>query len=130
MRELLRLVVAFAALGGTTALAYVLTPLTARLAVRVGAMDQPNARKLHVTPIPRLGVLAIVASVYVALGLVWVCEWPVSLHAIDPFLRGLALGLLPILIVSFIDDIRPLPALVKLAGHAAGAAGSGPGTVP
>jgi len=122
VREALTLVVAFAVLSGTTAVVYLLTPLAAWLAVRIGAMDQPGARKLHTSPVPRLGGLAIVASVYLALGLVWVSERPISLHAIDSFLAGLALGLLPILSVSLIDDIRPLPALVKLAGHAAGAA--------
>ena len=41
----------------------VTTPLTARLAVRVGAIDLPRARDLHESPVPRMGGLAILAGV-------------------------------------------------------------------
>ena len=34
------------------ALAYALTPLVARLAVRIGAIDMPGERKVHTVPIP------------------------------------------------------------------------------
>ena len=35
-------------------LALVLVPLTRRLALRVGAIDYPNERKLHTVPTPKL----------------------------------------------------------------------------
>ena len=39
-----------------------LTPQAARLAHRVGAIDQPRERSLHAFPTPSLGGLAILAS--------------------------------------------------------------------
>src|SRR4051794_41961079 len=41
---------------------YALTPLTARLAVRLGAVDQPRGRGLSERPTPLLGGLAIFAG--------------------------------------------------------------------
>ena len=49
-----------------------LTPGVRRLALRVGMVDHPNARKVHVTPMPLMGGLAIylgfVLAVLVSLG--------------------------------------------------------------
>ncbi len=39
-----------------------LTPLVRRLAFRIGAVDKPDARKVHIAPIPRIGGLAIVIA--------------------------------------------------------------------
>ncbi len=44
------------------ALALMLTPLVKKFAFRVGAVDVPNARKVHSSIMPRLGGLAIYAS--------------------------------------------------------------------
>ena len=44
------------------ALALMLTPLVKKFAFRVGAVDVPNARKVHSRIMPRLGGLAIYAS--------------------------------------------------------------------
>lgn len=44
------------------ALALTLTPLVTKLSYAVGAVDKPNARKVHTRPMPRLGGLAIFAS--------------------------------------------------------------------
>ena len=43
--------------------AFALTPLTARLAVLVGAIDVPGRRKTHAEPTPRLGGLAVVGAI-------------------------------------------------------------------
>ena len=43
-----------------------LTPVTARLAHRVGAVAMPRERDLHDAPMPRLGGLAILAGVLLA----------------------------------------------------------------
>ena len=44
------------------ALAFALTPLTARLAVWLGAIDMPGYRKTHSTPLRRVGGLALVTA--------------------------------------------------------------------
>jgi UDP-GlcNAc:undecaprenyl-phosphate GlcNAc-1-phosphate transferase len=46
--------------------ALVLSPLAARLAHRVGAIDRPSERSLHSSPTPSLGGLAILAGVLLA----------------------------------------------------------------
>ncbi len=43
------------------------TPLVRRAALRLGIVDKPNARKIHVNPIPLLGGLAIYVAFIVAL---------------------------------------------------------------
>ena len=43
------------------------TPATRWLAIRLGFMDQPSARKMHTTPMPRFGGIAMYGAVVVAL---------------------------------------------------------------
>ncbi len=43
------------------------TPLMRRVALRAGVLDQPTARKVHTTPVPLLGGIAIYAGVMAAL---------------------------------------------------------------
>jgi UDP-GlcNAc:undecaprenyl-phosphate GlcNAc-1-phosphate transferase len=42
-----------------------ITPIVIRLAKRVGALDQPNERKVHTHPIPRFGGIAIYTSFFI-----------------------------------------------------------------
>lgn len=51
--------------------ALLLTPLVSRFAFYVGAVDQPGERKVHRTPMPRLGGLAIFSGLLVGLLLFW-----------------------------------------------------------
>ena len=37
----------------------VLTPLMKKMGIRLGAVDHPSERKVHTTPIPRIGGLAV-----------------------------------------------------------------------
>lgn len=99
----------FYVLGGWAFLAflitYALTPLVRKLAFRVDALDQPNPRKIHRQPMPRLGGLAI----YVAFVVVVFLS-----QSFDIRLLGLLLGGTIIVITGIIDDIRGLSAWVKL----------------
>ena len=59
------------------------TPLARRIAVRVGAVDYPNARRINKTPIPRMGGIAIFCGIVAAfvvqyLGTTYL-GWPVVL---------------------------------------------------
>src|SRR5579875_1650107 len=49
------------------AIAYGLTPLVRRLALRLGAVDRPGARSVHRTPVPFFGGAAIFAAFAVTL---------------------------------------------------------------
>jgi UDP-N-acetylmuramyl pentapeptide phosphotransferase/UDP-N-acetylglucosamine-1-phosphate transferase len=90
------------------------TPLAGRLA------DSPNERSLHSTPTPRLGGIAVVATVLAAVavnggpGLIFACAAVLA-------------------ILSLADDLRSLPVEVRLPGHAVTAlvavlAGASPGS--
>jgi UDP-GlcNAc:undecaprenyl-phosphate GlcNAc-1-phosphate transferase len=100
------------------ALAWLFTPLARRLAVRVGAVDRPAARKIHAVPTPRLGGLAVVAAAAVVLA---VLGFSASLVGGGALWLGLGLGLVPILVVSVVDDVKGLTAGRKFFGHLAGA---------
>jgi UDP-GlcNAc:undecaprenyl-phosphate GlcNAc-1-phosphate transferase len=91
----------------------VTTPLTARLAVRVGAIDLPRDRDLHEAPVPRLGGLAILAGILVA---------ALIFMPFDAQTRGILAGALVAGIVGSIDDLYDLPPAAKLAGQVAAAA--------
>ena len=92
--------------------AVALTPLTARLGRRVGAVDQPRERGLSEHPTPLLGGLAILAAVLVA-----------SLIFLDPGVgedektRGILAGAIIVTLVGALDDRFDLPAAVKFIGQ-------------
>ena len=92
------------------ALALLLVPATKRLALRLGAIDQPNERSLHTEPTPKLGGLAILAGVLVA-GLIWL-PW-------DAETRAILVGALAISVLGVLDDLYDLPPLLKLFGQTA-----------
>ena len=71
-------------------------------------LDFPNARGLHASPVARVGGVALFASVWLFSGL-WIQRDLVAAIA------GLSVVLVAI---SFIDDLRPLPALLRLLVHA------------
>lgn len=102
-------------------LAYALTPVVLRLAMAVGAIDRPDFRKVHRSPTPRLGGLAVLAGVACVsvLSVARVRYFEIALPI--PLLRAMAVGLLPVIVVSVWDDIRPLKALPKALAHTLGA---------
>lgn len=97
-----------------------LAPPAMRLARRLGAIDRPGPRRIHRDEVPRLGGLALAAAV---LGVAWIARLvsePVRQLDVRPLL-GLTLASVPVLAVGVADDIRGVPAAVKLALQAAGA---------
>ncbi|MCI3921372.1 undecaprenyl/decaprenyl-phosphate alpha-N-acetylglucosaminyl 1-phosphate transferase [Paenibacillus sp. TRM 82003] len=94
-------------------LALGVTPAVKRFAIKVGAVDAPNQRKVHTRIMPRLGGLAIylafVAALLVALPLIQ-GEKP---HVI----WGLLLGGTIVTIVGALDDRFDLSPKVKLLGQ-------------
>jgi len=81
-------------------LAYALTPLTARLAHRVDALDHGGDRpRIHTAPIPRIGGLAIVAAIVVAL---------LVLVRPEGALVGVLIALPIVAAIGLVDDMRGL----------------------
>jgi UDP-GlcNAc:undecaprenyl-phosphate GlcNAc-1-phosphate transferase len=97
-------------------LSLLLTPISRRLALLVGAIDEPGARRIHAVATPRFGGPAIFAALVVALLLAG-CLDP-SLAAIFRMearrLVFLAIAASMILSVGMIDDIHPLKPTPKL----------------
>ncbi len=96
-----------------TAVVAALTPVTMRLARRVGAVDRPRERGLSSRATPRLGGLAIFAGALLA-GLIFL---PAS-H----LWHGVFAAAAVITVVGAIDDRFDLPPLLKLGGQIAAAA--------
>ena len=85
--------------------AFLTTPLVKKMAYRVGAIDVPkDNRRMHKTPIPRLGGLAI------AIGFLLTVLLYVE---IDRQLRGILLGAIIIVVLGVLDDCLTLRASVK-----------------
>lgn len=103
------------------AASWALTPLFRRVALAVGAVDVPGPRKVHGQPVPRLGGLAVVMSVAAVLAAGYFGLMPQGPRLSHELCVGLALGVLPILVVSIVDDVRRVRALPKLVAHLAGA---------
>ena len=83
-------------------------PIVKKIANHVGAMDIPNERKVHKTPMPRLGGLGIYAGFL--LGYMIFGEQ-------TPTMNSILIGSFILLITGIIDDINPLKASHKLVGQ-------------
>src|SRR6266513_2186634 len=101
-------------------IAFGLTPVARALAFRIGAVDEPGPRKVHELPTARLGGLAVIFAVAAVLAAM--ATFTRSRPPILPadLLLPVAIGLLPIMLVSLIDDVRSLRALPKFIVHLAG----------
>jgi UDP-GlcNAc:undecaprenyl-phosphate GlcNAc-1-phosphate transferase len=90
------------------ALSFAGVPIVRALAVRLGALDAPSARKVHQVATPLMGG----AAVYGAVALTVLFNFHFSRG-----LKGVALGAALLVAVGLVDDLVDLPATVKLAGQ-------------
>lgn len=97
------------------ATALALTPLARVLGRRLGALDIPDARKVHSTPTPRTGGLAIFAAAALTVVVVQMPEGALAARgdATTQLAYLLAGGLL-CFAVGLVDDFRGLGARLKL----------------
>lgn len=85
-----------------------LSPLMNRAALKFKILDYPHPRKIHPQPIPLLGGVAI----YLGFAVTLLANFQFSLP-----LKGVLLGATLITAIGLIDDIRPLPATLRLIGQ-------------
>lgn len=86
----------------------IVTPFVIKLAIKIGAVDKPNARKVHSKLMPRLGGLAIFIGViagYFAGGVY------------NEKVTAISLGAILIVLIGMLDDKYELSAKVKFAGQ-------------
>lgn len=88
-------------------------PLIKKAAVHVGAMDVPkDDRRVHTKPIPRMGGMGIFLGFlfgYMIFG------------SPSPTMNSILIGSFIIILLGLFDDIKPIPAKVKLLGQLAAA---------
>lgn len=102
--------------------AFVITPYTIRLAKRVGAVDIPNDRRINKKPMPRLGGLALIAgflvsAIYLIITMKIENKIDFTAEGLSRKLVGFFLGAVILEITCFIDDVKGIKPLAKLAGQ-------------
>ena len=89
-------------------LVLLLTPAVSLAAWQAGLLDRPDDdRRLHRDPMPRLGGIAIFAAIAV----------PSAALGNQHGFWGVMLGAALMTMLGAVDDVRPLPPLVKLTGQ-------------
>lgn len=93
------------------------TPAARALALRLGAVDIPEDRKVHEKTTPTLGGVSIYASIMIGIGVYML----VADYTVSRDMLGIILGATVIFAFGLIDDIRGLSPLFKLFGQILGA---------
>ncbi|MCF8011504.1 MAG: undecaprenyl/decaprenyl-phosphate alpha-N-acetylglucosaminyl 1-phosphate transferase [Clostridiales bacterium] len=93
-------------------LSWIFTPWVKKKAFSWGAVDKPAARKVHKSAMPRIGGLAVYMAFVPVVLLSGGLTMPVY---------GMLLGGTLVMALGVVDDIRGLPARVKLVGQVAAA---------
>ena len=109
--------IAYVALALLTALviSFLMTPVVKTFAYKVGAVDVPkDARRMHKVPIPRLGGLAIFIGFMVSVLVLGGVRG-------NSQLQSILLGSVIIVVLGVVDDICPLPAMLKFVVQIAAA---------
>ncbi|MDQ6927040.1 MAG: undecaprenyl/decaprenyl-phosphate alpha-N-acetylglucosaminyl 1-phosphate transferase [Actinomycetota bacterium] len=99
------------------AVTYVLTPAAWRLAIRWGAIAQPDERRIHTRPTPMLGGIAMLAAFLAALGVAALLPQFRAVFESSSEPLGVAVAAILILAVGMLDDMREVSAPAKVAGQ-------------
>lgn len=90
------------------ALGFLVTPSVRTLAIKIGAMDHPDPRKVHNGIMPRMGGLAVYLAFIISVLL---------FRELTPQVWGLIAGATVIVLVGILDDTRGLSPRIKLLGQ-------------
>ncbi|MEW6709319.1 MAG: MraY family glycosyltransferase [Candidatus Riflebacteria bacterium] len=89
----------------------VLVPMIRKVALKLGLVDRPGYRKIHKSPVPRVGGVALFLAALIG-ALPFIAESQET--------AGILLAATFVFIIGLLDDMLDLPARVKLAGQIAG----------
>ena len=107
----INMVIAFAL---AAVMAAIFTPITIKLANKIGVMDIPNdSRKLQAKPMPRLGGLSFIMAFLISTLFIFL-TYEVS---DSTNLLGVYIGAAIVAVTGFIDDAKGLKQWLKLLGQ-------------
>ncbi len=124
----------FAALASGFAVSWASLTLWRRWCLRVGLIDHPGHRKIHSSPVPLAGGIAVLTGLLLPLAAAFLVAslWPGGLSMTAIFAQGMseramqvgaiAAGAVAITLLGMLDDRHPLSAKQKFAGQCAVAA--------
>jgi UDP-GlcNAc:undecaprenyl-phosphate GlcNAc-1-phosphate transferase len=99
--------------------ASVLTPIIRGAALEAGLLDEPDGRKVHETPIPRIGGVAIATAFYIGIAAALVVARtggsPLGLET--GHLPAILVGTALIAAIGVLDDLQGMRARVKLSAQ-------------
>ena len=104
--------------GGVLLLAFIVSYITVPWAIKFankkGIIDNPkqDERRVHKVPTPRVGGIAIVAGVLVAILVFYIVSLLFEIK-LDNRLLGYVLGAIVIIVMGFVDDVKNLKPLYK-----------------
>ena len=92
-------------------------------AIKKKWVDAPDDRKIHKTPIPRVGGIAVLIALIFPLCLLPLWDNRISRTLLEntALIQALAIGIPIIALVGIVDDIRGIRALYKLFAQIAAA---------
>src|SRR4051812_28273723 len=96
------------------------TPLVAAFARRVGWVVQPDDRRVHTTPTPDVGGIAMFAGFAAALGVAWQLDSFSMLFARNSEPLGVLLAAVVVFGVGLFDDVHEISAPAKVTGTVVG----------
>ena len=100
--------------------AFMITPKTIKMAKKLGAVDSPkDERRINKVVMPRLGGVAVVAGFLISMAYLLISltlEKQIGLTENNYHLKlaGFFIGMFVIVVTCFIDDVKGLPATMKL----------------
>lgn len=110
--------IAYLVVFGASALtSFLATPLVRRVALRIGAIYQPNDRTVHAVPTPTIGGLALFAGLLAGLGVSRTLPFFDQMNAGSAEPLGAVVACTAILGLGLVDDVRGITALTKLTGQ-------------
>src|SRR4030066_2463582 len=98
---------------------FLLTPLVRRIAPKIGVLDRPNGRKIHIGEVPLLGGVALFAGMAISISVSCLLI-PSVKQLFAHNLREVSVlffGGTMLCVLGIWDDVRDLNAWVKLQGQ-------------
>ncbi|RLA89117.1 MAG: hypothetical protein DRG20_05170 [Deltaproteobacteria bacterium] len=92
---------------------YLIVPRIITFSYYIKALDQPNQRKIHAHPIPRLGGISIFLPIVLLILSLLLSQFDIDQNA----LKGILFGIITIFVIGLLDDLYKINPLIKFLGQ-------------